>query len=88
MVIERRLPLPLPFTLPANVWWRSKVTRGNGQEEANDSEIISDREVWSAIDYLDPESESHRRKSNIAAAIAVLAIICMLCTVIVYLHEL
>jgi hypothetical protein len=64
------------------------VLRDNEQKEANDSEIISDREVWSAIRYLDPESESRRRKSNIAAAIAVLAIISMLCTVIVYLHEL
>jgi hypothetical protein len=74
--------------LRGNSWRRSNVLRDNEQKEANDSEIISDREVWSAIDYLDPESESHRRKSNIAAAIAVLAIICMLCTVIVYLHEL
>jgi hypothetical protein len=64
------------------------VRRGREQQEANDSDIISDREVWSAIRYLDPESESDRRKSDIAAAIAVLAIICMLCTVIVYLHEL
>jgi hypothetical protein len=74
--------------LRGNSWWRSNVLRDNEQKEANDSEIISDREVWSAIDYLDPESESHCRKSNMAAAIAVLAIICMLCTVIVYLHEL
>jgi hypothetical protein len=74
--------------LRGNSWWRSNVPRDNEQKEANDSEIISDREVWSAIRYLDPESESDRRKSDIAAAIAVLAIICMLCTVIVYLHEL
>jgi hypothetical protein len=74
--------------LRGNSWWRSNVLRDNEQKEANDSEIISDREVWSAIHYLDPESESDRRKGNIVAAIAVLAIICMLCTVIVYLQEL
>jgi hypothetical protein len=62
------------------------VPRNNAQKEANDSEIISDREVWSAIRYLDPESD--HRESDIAAAIAVLAIICILCMVIVYLHEL
>jgi len=64
------------------------VSRNNEQKEANDSEIISDREVWSAIRYLDPESESDRRKSDIAVAIAVLAIVCMYCVIIVYLHEL
>jgi hypothetical protein len=64
------------------------VPRNNEQKDGNDSEVISDREVWSAISYLDPESESDRRKSDIAAAIAVLAIVCMLCVVIVYLHEL
>jgi hypothetical protein len=64
------------------------VPSDNEQKEANDSEIIPDWEVWSAIRYLDPESESDRRKSDIAAAIAVLSIVCMLCAVIVYLHEL
>jgi len=64
------------------------VPRDKGQKEATDSEIIFDREVWSAIRYLDPESESNRRKSNIAAAIAVLSIVFMLCAVLVFLHEL
>ena len=64
------------------------MPRDKGQKEANDSEIISDREVWCAIRYLDPESESDRRKSNIAAAIAVLSIVFMLSAVLVYLHEL
>ena len=64
------------------------MPRNNEQKDGNDSEVISDREVWSAIRYLDPESESDRRKNDIAAAIAVLAIVCMLCVVIVYLHEL
>ena len=64
------------------------MPRNNEQKHGNDSEVISDREVWSAIRYLDPESESDHRKSDIAAAIAVLAIVCMLCVVIVYLHEL
>jgi hypothetical protein len=76
----------LLLDLRGNSWWRSNVLKDNEQKEVNDSEGISDREVWSAIHYLDPESDG--RKSKIAAAIAVLAIICMLCTVIVYLHEL
>jgi hypothetical protein len=76
-----------PAALRGNSWWRSNVPRDNEQKEANDSEIISDREVWSAIRYLDPESESDR-KSDIAAAIAVLAVVCVLCMIIVYLHEL
>jgi len=82
------MPVVTHLTLPANMWWRSKVPRDNEQKEANDSEVISDREVWSAIRYLDPDSESERRESDIAAAIAVLSIVCMLCAIIVYLHEL
>src|SRR5258708_37783292 len=58
----------------AHSWWRSKVPRDNEQKEANDSEIISDREVWSAIRYLDPEWESERKKSDNAAVVALLAI--------------
>jgi hypothetical protein len=65
-----------------------QVPRGNEQKEPNDSEIISDREVWSAIRYLDPESESDRRKSDIAVVVAVFAVVCMYCVIIVYLHEL
>ena len=64
------------------------MPRDNEQREGNDSEIISDRAPWSAICYLDPESESDRRKSDITAAIAVLAIVCMYCVIIVYLHQL
>ena len=64
------------------------MPRDNEQKEANDSEFIPDREVWSEIRHLDPESESERRESDIAAAIAVLSIVCMLCAIIVYLHEL
>jgi hypothetical protein len=62
------------------------VPRGKEQKEANDSEIISDREVWSAIRYLDPESESDSRQSNIAAAIALTAIVFIVCMVIALLH--
>ena len=64
------------------------MQRDNEQKEANDNEIISDREVWSVIRYLDPESESDRRESDIATVIAVFAIVCMYCVIIVYLHEL
>ena len=63
------------------------MPRDNEQKEANENEIISDRAVWSAIHYLDPESETDRRKSDIAAAITVLAIICMYGVIIVYLHQ-
>jgi hypothetical protein len=63
------------------------VPRDNEQKEANEGEIISDRAVWSAIRYLDPESESNRGKSDIAAAITVLAIVCMYGVIIVYLHQ-
>ena len=61
------------------------MPRNNEQKEANESEIAFEREVWSAIRYLDPESDG--RKGDIAAAIAVLAIVCMLCTVIFYLRQ-
>jgi hypothetical protein len=62
------------------------VPRNNKQKEGNDSEIISDREIWSAIRYLDPESD--HRQSDIAAAIAVLALACIVCMEIFYLLEL
>ncbi len=58
----------------------------NEQKEANDREIISDGEVWSAIRYLDPESD--HRECDIAAAIAVLAIVAIVCMVIVFLQRL
>jgi hypothetical protein len=60
------------------------VPRGKEQKEANDSEIISDREVWSAIRYLDPESDY--TDCNVAATIAVLSIVCIVCVVIALLH--
>ncbi len=58
----------------------------NEQKEANDREIISDGEVWSAIRYLDPESD--HRECDIAVAIAVLAIVAIVCMVIVFLQRL
>ena len=58
----------------------------NEQKEANDREIISDGVVWSAIRYLDPESD--HRECDIAAAIAVLAIVAIVCMVIVFLQRL
>jgi hypothetical protein len=57
---------------------------GNNEQKKRDSEIISERQIWSAIRYLDPESE--HRESDVAAAIAVLALVCILCMVIVLLH--
>jgi hypothetical protein len=60
------------------------MSRDNEQKEANDSEIISDREIWSAIRYLDPESD--HRECNIATAVAVLAVVCIVCMVVVLFH--
>lgn len=62
------------------------MRRNNEQKEANDSDTISEREVWSAIRYLDPESD--HRESDIAAAVAVLAIVSIVCLVMVFLHRL
>ena len=62
------------------------MPRRKEQKAANDREIISDREVWSAIHHLDPESESDRRRGNIAAAIALMAIVCIVCVVVALLH--
>jgi hypothetical protein len=62
------------------------MARHNEQKEANDSEIISDREIWSAIRYLDPESD--HRESDVATAIAVLAIVCIVSMVVVFLQRL
>jgi hypothetical protein len=60
------------------------VPRNNEQKEANDSEIISDREIWSAIRYLDPES--NLSECDIAAVIAVVAVTCIVCMVVVLFH--
>jgi len=56
----------------------------NEQKEANDNEIISDREIWSAIRYLDPESA--QRECDIAATVAIVALICIVCMVVVLFH--
>jgi len=61
------------------------MARNNQQKEANDREIISEREVWSAIRYLDPELD--HRDSEIAAAIAVVAIVSMIYMVAVLLYR-
>ena len=52
--------------------------------EAKESEIFSDSEVWSAIRYLD--SESDRRRGNIAATFAIVAVGCIVCMVFVLFH--
>ena len=70
--------------LAGELVWRSKMARHNEQKEANDSEINSDREIWSAIRYLDPES--NLRACDIAAVIAVVAVICIVCMVVVLFH--
>jgi len=60
------------------------MPRHNEQKEANDSEIISDREIWSAIRYLDPESD--HRECDIAATVAIVAVICIVCMVVMLFH--
>jgi hypothetical protein len=60
------------------------MARHNEQKEANDSEIISDREVCSAIRYLDPESAL--RECDVAAVVAVVALICIFCIVALLFH--
>ena len=61
------------------------MARHKEQEEANDSEIISDGEVWSAIRYLDPESD--HRDDDVTVAIVVLAIASVLSMIILFVHE-
>ena len=70
--------------LAGELVWRSKMARHSQQKEANDSEIISDGEIWSAIRYLDPESDL--RACDIAAIVAVVALICIVCLVVVLFH--
>jgi hypothetical protein len=60
------------------------MARHNEQKEANDIEIISDREVCSAIRYLDPESAL--RECDIAAVVAVVALISIVCIVVFLFH--
>ncbi len=60
------------------------MARHNEQREANESEIISDREIWSAIRYLDPESD--HSECDIAATVAIVAVICIVCMIVVLFH--
>lgn len=60
------------------------MPRNNQQEELNDHGVMSDREPWNAIRYLDPELD--RRGRDITATIAVLALVCMVSVVCVLLH--
>jgi hypothetical protein len=60
------------------------MPRHSEQKEANDSEVISDREIWSAIRYLDPES--NHRECDIAATVALAAVICIVCMVVLLFH--
>jgi len=60
------------------------MPRHNEQKETNESEAISDRQIWSAIHYLDPEPA--HRECDIAATVAIVAVICMVCMVVVLLH--
>ena len=60
------------------------MPKHNEQKEENDREISSDREIWSVIRYLDPESD--HRECDIAAAVAIAGVICIVCMVVVLLH--
>jgi len=61
------------------------MPRHNEQKEANDSETNSDREIWSAIRYLDPELD--HRDNDVTVAIVVLAISSLLSTIMLLVHE-
>ena len=61
------------------------MPRNNEQKEANDHRTISDREVWSAIRYLDPESD--HRESEVAVTIAVSALLCIVSIVCVLVRR-
>ena len=61
------------------------MPKHNEQKEANESEIISDREIWSAIRYLDPELD--HRDSDVTVAIIVLAIASVLSMIMLLVHE-
>jgi hypothetical protein len=66
------------------------MARHNEQKEANDSEIISDGAVWSAIRYLDPEldhAELDHRDNDVTVAIVVLAIASVLSMIMLLVHE-
>ena len=62
------------------------MPRNNEQKEANHSEIISDRKIWSAIRYLDPELD--QREGDGAIAIVVLAIASILGMATLFVHGL
>jgi hypothetical protein len=61
----------------------AQVPRNHQQKETNDPGLISDQEVWSAIRYLDPELD--HRESDVAAASAFSAVVCIVCLVRVLL---
>ena len=77
MALFNRLPLR---RTPGKI----QVPRNNQQKETIDLGVISDREVWIVIRYLDPELD--RRGCDTAAAIACLAVVCIVCIVWVLLH--
>ncbi|MGA8621320.1 MAG: hypothetical protein WB660_22705 [Candidatus Sulfotelmatobacter sp.] len=54
------------------------------QKNADDHGGILDREVWSAIRYLDPESD--HSESDIAAIIALLVVVSIVCAVCLLLY--
>lgn len=62
------------------------MPRNNEQKEAKHSEIISDREIWAAIRYLDPELD--QRENDVAVAIVVLAIASILGMATLFVHGL
>jgi hypothetical protein len=77
MALLNRLPLR---RTPGKI----HVPRNNQLKETIDLRVISDREVWIVIRYLDPDLE--RRECDTAAAIACLAVVCIVCIVWVLLH--
>jgi hypothetical protein len=77
MALFNRLPLR---RTPGKI----QVPRHNQQKETIDLGVVSHREVWIVIRYLDPELD--RRECDTAAAIACLAVVCIVCIVWVLLR--
>lgn len=58
--------------------------RRNTEEQKTTEETFSDHEIWLAIRYLDPETET--KASGIAVRSAIFAIFSIICTVCILLH--
>lgn len=58
--------------------------RRNTEENRTTEDTIPDHEIWLAIRYLDPETET--KASEIAVLSTIFAIFSVICTVCILLH--